>query len=152
MSKLLRIPAEIKVVSHQTQFVLKAFIHKEALQDWCLGLCLLNEGLIEFLIVSDVRSEKSFKLNLKTGPEKDPRARIHSKSHATAVDLTANGLKYLLHFSLRYYRDGVADVDHVNIEAIDADSERDAYLTVSVADSVPPVSPEEAQRRLTGRR
>jgi hypothetical protein len=102
-------------------------------------------------VVGDLSGEKVLKLRLRIKPEDDPKARISFKSDTSLVELTPMGLKYMQYFFLRYYRDGVAKVDHIDIEAIGIDSEiTDVYLTMRVGSSRPSVSPEEAKQRLRG--
>jgi hypothetical protein len=48
-------------------------------------------------------------------------------------------------FFLRYFRDGFAEVDHVDI---DDTANAGGYLTFVVSEFAPPVSPDEAKRRL----
>jgi len=151
MNKVLHIPIDIKLNRHPTQLGLSVFVHEEALQELCLGLCLLAEGLIELLVVGNLSGEKVLKLRLRIKAENDPKARISFESDTSLVELTPTGLKYMQYFFLRYYRDGVAEVDHIDIEAIGIDSEStDVYLTMRVGSSRPSVSPEEAKQRLRG--
>jgi hypothetical protein len=49
-------------------------------------------------------------------------------------------------YLLRYFRDDVAEVDHIDIEAIFQD--RDGYIIFKVGEYLPSVSGEEARRRL----
>jgi hypothetical protein len=151
MNRALRIPIEIKLNHYPAQLVLDVFVHEEALQELCLGLCLLSENLIESLVVSDERGEKVIKLRVGPKRENDPRARVSFKSNINLIELTRVSLGYMQHYFLRYYRDGVADVDSIDIQATDTDSERDdIYVTMRVANSRPSVSPEDAEKRLGG--
>lgn len=63
--------------------------------------------------------------------------------------LTRNNLDYVHQFFLKYYRDGVAEVDHLDLEAVDAETgHEEIYITFQVSESRPPLSPEEAKKRL----
>lgn len=151
MNKVLHIPIDIKLNRYPTQLGLNVFVHEEALQELCLALCLLGEGLIELLVVGDLRREKMLKLRLRGELEDNPKARISFDADTSLVELTPTGLKYMQHFFLKYYRDGVAEVDHIDIEAIGIDSEStDVYLTMRVGSARPSVSREEAKQRLGG--
>ena len=148
MNKLIRISVDIEFPNDPMQPVLKVLVKREAIRDFCLGLCLLQEALVDVLIVADVDSKKSLKLR-KMGIEDDPRAQVAIKQESAMVDLPATALKYLLYFFLRYYRDGVAEVDHVDLETVGLNMKHaSGYVTVKVDDFAAPVSPEEAARRL----
>ena len=150
MNKHLQLPIDIELVRHPGQTVLSLSFRREALRDWCLGLCLLKEGLIETLIVAEERG-KSKMIKFRATQETDRVTQVTFKPDFGQVEITRNQLGYLHRFFLKYYRDGVADVDHLDLEAINADTgEIDAYITFRVPDSRPPVSPEEVERRLRG--
>jgi hypothetical protein len=60
-------------------------------------------------------------------------------------------LEYIQAFFLKYYRDEVAEVDHVDLEAIDvATGKQGEYVTFRVPDSKPPLSAQEVKERLQG--
>ncbi len=68
-----------------------------------------------------------------------------------ALILNETELGYWLSYFLRYYGDGVADVDHIDVEATSiASIEGVVDVRVRVACSVQPLSPEEARRQLGG--
>jgi hypothetical protein len=64
MSKHLQLPVDIELVHHSGQTVLRLRFDREALRDWCLGLSLLNEGLIENLSVTGERRTKGVQVQL----------------------------------------------------------------------------------------
>ncbi|HLJ85253.1 MAG TPA: hypothetical protein VKZ53_00430 [Candidatus Angelobacter sp.] len=63
--------------------------------------------------------------------------------------MTRKNLGHVYYFFLKYYRDGLAEVDHLDLEAIDAETgSNEIYVTFNVSESKAPMTPEEAQRRL----
>jgi hypothetical protein len=151
MNKRLQLPIDIKLVHHPGQDALILSFRREALNDWCLGLCLLKEGLIETLAVTGERRKMSVEIGFGAKPEASRVVRATLRSDTSVVEITNNDLDRLQHFFLRYYRDGVADVDHLDIDAISAATgNRDVYITFRVPDSRPPVGPKEAKERLRG--
>lgn len=65
------------------------------------------------------------------------------------LSLSSVALEGLLGFFLKYYRDGMADVDHVDLEARAPEVEGGIVdVMVRVGRSAPPVSGEEARKRL----
>lgn|SRR5262249_33693701 len=151
MNKHLQLAVDIEVVRHPGQTVLRLMFHRESLPDWCLGLCLLSAGLISTLTITSKQQQKAVRLQLAGKPESRGLARVILKSEINQLDLTRTNLDYLQHFFLKYYRDGVADVDHIDLEAIDADAGHEKiYVTLKVPESKAPVSADEAERRLRG--
>ncbi len=150
MNKSLRLSVDIEFSNDPMQPVLKVLVKREAVRDFSLGLCLLQEALVDVLIVADVNSKKSLKLRLKMRNEDDQRSQMTVLQETATVDLPATALKYLLYFVLRYYRDGVAEVDHVDLETVGLDTRQvSGYMVVKVDDFAAAVSPEEAARRLS---
>lgn len=79
------------------------------------------------------------------------RAIAERTADRLTLTLSDTELGYWLLYFLRYYRDGVADVNHIDLEAAsNAPSGGVVDVRVRVARAVPPVSPEEARRRLGG--
>ena len=149
MNKHLQLPVDIELKHYPGQEVLLISFRREALRDWCLGLCLLQAGLIDTLVVTEERKKMTVKISFGTNPQINRIARATLRQDISQVELTRNGLDYLQHFFLTYYRDGAAEVGHLDLEAIDGDTGKKAiYITFLVSDSVPSVSPEEAERRL----
>jgi len=148
MNQNSRLPIDIAIVRHPGQKVLRLRFHRDALRDWCLGLCLLKEGLVEaFTVIEQGASGTKVKFLVEQRFSSKPRITFQAQS--SEVRLTGNNLDYLRQFFLRYYRDGVAEVDHLDLEASDAETGDDeVYVTFEVSESRPPLSPEEAKRRL----
>jgi len=150
MNKHLRLPLDIDLVRHPGQTVLRISLHREVLCEWCAGLSLLKEGLIEVLTVTE-QQKRGAKVQFLTEPKTGGTVRVRFKSDLSEVTLTRNNLEYLQHFFLKYYRDSVAEVDHLDLQAIDAETgNKEIYVTFRVPESTAPVTPEEARRRLEG--
>ena len=149
MNKHLQLPVDIELVHHSGQTVLRLRFHREALRDWCLGLTLLSDALIENLSVTGEHGRKGVQVQLGAKPDGVGPVRVSLKPDPMRVEITCNNMDYLQHFFLKYYRDGVAEVDHIDLQAIDMDSgEEGIYVTFQVPDARPSVSAGEAERRL----
>ena len=59
------------------------------------------------------------------------------------MNLTTSDLDFVRHFFLRFYRDGLAEVDHIDVQTGDG-----GYIIFCAELSVPPLSAEEAERLL----
>jgi hypothetical protein len=124
-----RLPIEIEIIRHRGQSVLRFQFHRDALRDWCLGLCLLKEGLVEAFTTIEQRARGS-KVKFVVGTHVGPKSQITLDAQSSEVVLTENNLDYVQHFFLKYYRDGVAEVDHLDLEAVDTKTEdSDIYIT-----------------------
>lgn len=147
MTKHLTLPMALDVVRHSGQTVFKVLLGAVALPDWCVGLCLLKEGLVEKLVCSEDRGKGKLALSVRT--LSNPRAKVRQSPGTDAVEvtITPTDLEYVLHFFLKTYRDGLAEVDHLDLQAV-AESGEDSYITFVAAEAVPPVSADEARRRL----
>lgn len=147
MKKNIKLPLHIKLVDHSDQIVLNVQFENKAISDWSLALCLLKEGLISALLVSD--EDAKHKLEIEIIKPAINRVKAHAifESAITRLKITANDLDYLLHFFLKYYRDDLAEVDHIDLEVLTA-SGKDASITFKVAKAMTPLSVEEAKKRL----
>jgi hypothetical protein len=101
-------------------------------------------------LVSEIllRSRKDFAMCLEQKSDYEENRLVRSHGFV-AIQLTATELERLVDFFLRYYRDGVVEVDHIDIEANEnVPGRMDAYVTIFVQDYRPSVSAEEAKRKL----
>jgi hypothetical protein len=114
-----------------------------------LGLCLLKEGLTEGLLVSEERGRKKLELQMVGSSDVRAKAEASFGTETTQLRIASSDLDYLLHFFLKYYRDGVAEVDHLDLQAMSENvEEEESYITFIVPESVLPVNEEEAKKRL----
>jgi len=105
--------------------------------------------LTETLIVSEDHGRKRLELQMVGTPGVNVRSQANLGPETTELRITPSDLDYLLHFFLKYYRDGVAEVDHLDLQVSSGTSgEPESYITFVVPDAVLPVSEEEARKRL----
>ena len=132
-----------EVIDGQT--VITLTLARNDIRDFCLCLCLLGENLVSEVLL---RLPNQLGICLEQKPAYKENRLVRNRSFTT-LQLTQIELERLVHFFLRYYRDGVAEVDHLDIEANENTPNRmDAYVTFVVPDYLPPVSAAEAKRRL----
>jgi hypothetical protein len=143
----LAIVFELREYPGQAVFYIR--LTNEAMLDWCLGLCLLQTRLVDTLLVKERGGKRGIEVQVLWTADRAARARADFKHEMSRLELTPIQLDSLTSFFLKYYRDGIAAVDHMDLEAIAVGTEsEDAYITLVVPDYAPPVSPEEAERRL----
>jgi hypothetical protein len=119
-----------------------------AMGQFCLALTLLELDLVSsvvfeaserhFLLVSVDRAiQPSVGSLVKWAPPK-----IHLK-------LSTNALQYWLAFALRYYRDGVGEVDHIDIDARPSPkADADTVLVFKVPSAKEALLPDQAKRQI----
>ncbi len=148
MKKSLKLSLRLKLVRHPGQTVLNIEFETITLADWCLGLCLLKEGLISVLLVHEEAAKGKIEIDLAGQTKHRARTKAIFESDATRVSVTSNDLDYLLHFFLKYYRDGVAEVDHLDLDVESQTNGHDSTITFKVPESLQPLSAGEAKKRL----
>jgi hypothetical protein len=57
-------------------------------------------------------------------------------------------LEAWIHFFLKYHRDGVGEVDHIDVDFSPKDSVQELVLVLHIPDVLPPIQEREARRRL----
>jgi len=144
MKKFLDLPLVVDSLTIEQQSFLEIHVTRALVKDWCLCLQLLQEGLIESFIFrhNSLESRRLVEFRLETVSQSN----VKEISNRIMISFTNRDLDCIRHFSLRYYRDGVAEVDHIDIET--SGDTYNGYITILVEESVPPVSPDEAKRRL----
>ena len=109
-------------------------------------LLLLQEGLVEALAIRYSGSQHRVRVTSATIEE---RAIAFWEDDLLRITVPGSELGYWLQFFLKYYRDDMAEVDHIDVEARNKrknGSVIDIVLKVSRAKA--PVNSDEARRRL----
>jgi hypothetical protein len=114
----------------------------DLLDRFCIGLCLLQEHLIDSLDLVDVKGKDLFRFQRSTGA-----VLVQFRPSKTIVAFDSVQLGYLKHFTLRAVRDGMAEVDHIDLE-LTRQTHEAVDFCIMYPSSAPPVSPEEVRRRL----
>lgn len=148
MKKHLTIPVDFALREYVGQSVFQIRLQRKALSDWCLGLCLLKSGLVEALAVTEELGSHTIEVQVLGMPDRAAKALADFTPATPQIKLPPIQLDYILSFFLKYFRDGVAQVDHIDVEAIATGTKsQDAYITVTVPDFAPPLSQDELSRR-----
>jgi hypothetical protein len=146
VKKFIKLPVRFELTRYPGQAVFYISLGIPAIREWCLGLALLKDGLIDALVVSEI--DDRYKIHLEIAISV-ARGKIHGNlnSGAVHIQLIPVDIAYLLAMCLKYYRDGYAEVDHVDIES-KLEVDENAYVTVKFADYASSLSSEEAKKRL----
>lgn len=149
MNKRLRLPSSIELKDYSGQKVLEIRVGRDSLWNWALGLLLVREGLVDTLTVTSERGNGAVEIRLDPTHRRTPAVLASLAEPFSRLEFSGVALDYLLHALLKYYRDGQAEVDHIDLQTALSDSDNeDAYVTFAFADSATPISAEEAKRRL----
>jgi hypothetical protein len=149
MRKRITLAVRIELVKYTGQTVLDIHVCKAALPDWCLGLCLLKEGLVDSLVVAENLGEKEIEIEVVRNSRERIKPEVDARPKGFHVLANIADVDYWLHFFLKYYRDGVAEAKHLDLEVVSLpDKEDGMYVTLEVDDAAPPVDAEETRRRL----
>ncbi|HST59118.1 MAG TPA: hypothetical protein VLK84_10525 [Longimicrobium sp.] len=110
---------------------------------WTLGICMLNESVVDMLSIHS--EDRSFKLHLeRCAGETTGSIVVTSGSSAVTVALSSTELDRWVYFFLSYLRDGHAPVDHIDV---DLDGSEPMTLVLHVPAEAAPVSPFRTSRR-----
>ena len=120
----------------------------EAIVPWTLALCMLSRSLAESVTLSGAKQQCVVRLDPDV--EAGDRAQFRWRGpDRLELDISPNELDFWEHFFLKYVRDGVAEVELIDLEATgDTGTEKKLFMMLKVPDAAPPVSAEEARRRL----
>lgn len=149
MQKSLTLPINIQVMEYVGQLSIVIDFGSSSVKEWCLGLVLLSEELIDSLSISN--DPKSFQIEFRKDSQRSSSVRIEGtyRDHNISLLLSDHELGYWLQFFLEYYRDGVSRVDHIDADISCPSCEGMRMdVTLKVANVLPPVSAEEARRIL----
>ena len=139
---------QMEVVTHEGQTTISVVCGLRAAGEVALRLVMLKEQIVNAVLLTSGRDRFSLSVTLlPTGSGQ--RSRVQHQGSQAALQVTSHDLEALLHFYLKYCRDGYAEVDHIDMQAQGGSTiEEDVYVTFIATESSPPVNSEAAKRRL----
>ena len=131
MTKLVKADLRVTSLTVSDQQGLKISVPPECTKDWLLCLHLLAEGLTETCTFLNINERTKLSIHLGS------RSRwiVEQRNAHYAMTLDPTSLDCLRAFFGRYYRDGFAEVDHVDLQP---DEPLGSYITISVHEYAPP--------------
>lgn len=106
---------------------LKVRLLARSFHQFCIGLCLLDKGLIDSLDLAGSDSDRVLRLQTV-----DRATSVQFIKNKIVLSLDGTELERWVHFTLRTVRDGVAEVDHLDVDARLGGGEADS-ITIVVA-------------------
>ena len=139
MNKNIQLAIEVNSRKVDGQSVMNVHVPPNCLEHWCFCLQLLHDELVDSCVVFAPAAQFKLESRCETSS-------THLKRNAIdVVCLSPQALDFLRSFFLKYFRDGFAEVDHLDIED---DLQHGGYLTFSVSEYSPPISVDEVRKRL----
>lgn len=136
VTKELEVDISFKNIEQQP--VCSIVVSKAVLSDWIAMLWMLLEEMGSVVIAGKTKSRCVISLGDTTSIIEDNRT--------LRITLSSTDLAFTGAYLLRFYRYGLAEVDHVDLEAISGDN--CGYITFKVEEFMAPVSEMEARHRL----
>ncbi len=119
--------ASVDVREFMEQLQIKVHLNRTIYFDLCMAFLLLKENLVDDI---GLRFDNFFILLRKT---------MHNHSKYEAVDfnrrsfkgcISIHGIDYALHYILKFYRDGIAESEHIDIDFLN-DAGKELTLTIA---------------------
>jgi len=155
MKHSMQLAYSIERRQYAQEHVLRILIGMASLRDWSLGLCLLHFQLLNE--VTFYNDQSSQRLRIKWAE----KSRLAQGEAAMVLEfesmeawIPCSSFEAAMYCYLRYFRDGAAEVDHLDIDTMNvvpATRDRSPSITsvMFVAENaIPSITPEEARRRL----
>lgn len=146
MSTTLSLPIREREVDSER--VIRVMIAAEMIPDFCLNLVLLERDLVRSVLLSPSEGTGGPRIELHKADDLEEglgRAIAQRSNGKLVVALSVRELGAWLAFFLRAYRDGEAEVDHLDIDIREASR---VSLVLETDRARDPVSAEEARRIL----
>jgi hypothetical protein len=113
---------------------------------WCLGLTLLDRDLVAEVVIQDASGE-SVLLQRDPTIKRGDQGVVQWNKPMPRLMLTPETLDGWLDFSLKYYRDAIANVSHIDSELLSQPPQDGGTDVIIVVPNVrPPLSREELDR------
>ena len=122
----------------------KLFIHKENLSRWCMNLCSLEKEVVKHIHIFDDSNKMLGMISMSSD-----NSNSFSNDSICKIKLSSSAIDYWLGFLLRYSRDGIAEVDHIDVDAgIEGEISQDRSIILMVDVFSNPMSSDEMNKLL----
>lgn len=140
MKRFINNTIDTRVTDWEVHVSLNILVSSSHIKDLTLCFQLLHEKLISSFVFA--KNNKCPHVEILCGPINDFQVIPHDSR--IKVTLCETTLDMLRHFTLCFYKDGAAAVDHIDIETPDGGD-----ITIQFTETGPPASEQEIRRRLS---
>jgi hypothetical protein len=149
MNRFLRFSDDFQSQEYPDHISATIRVDDSIIADWCFELCLLKEELTQSLTIVGADGRLSLRLQRQM-PKLGHRGTVRWKENVAELALADTELDMWLHFFLKYHRDKIGEVDHIDAEftPLSPADARELYLTLEVPLAAPPISEQELERML----
>lgn len=125
--KKVNIDSEITLKNFGNQWQLKLLLDQKVAVQLCMALVLLRERLTNVLGLKF----SNFLMVLKPSQDRYSYSNSESPQNGTFNgEISTDSIDYILHYVLKYYRDGFAEAEHIDIE-FSGSNGREFTLTIN---------------------
>jgi hypothetical protein len=145
MNRRVELPIALDDKKVAYQRVITIDLGAVSIGEWCLNLCLLKEGLVDAVTFA---GKGRLRIEVDHTIERARRARARSESGQVELFVHPEELDFWVSFFLKAYRDGMAEVGHIDVEAASIPDDEEIYVTFLAGKSAPPIPGDEARKIL----
>jgi hypothetical protein len=145
MKRRVELPIALDDRRISCQRVITIDLEAVPMDEWCLNLCLLKEGLVDAVTFA---GKGRLRIEVDQTIERARRARARSESDQVNLYVHPEELDFWVSFFLKAYRDGMAEAGHIDVEAASIPDNEEIYVTFLAGKSAPPMPGEEARKIL----
>ncbi|TJZ60056.1 hypothetical protein FAZ15_14320 [Sphingobacterium olei] len=125
--KQINIEAEISIKNFSEQIQLKLHLNQIVGVELCMSLFLLKENLINAI---GLKFRNFFILFKSSGDRFSYCESVALDNGVFKGQISNDSLDYILHYILKFYRDGIAEAEHVDIDFLNNNG-KELTLTIS---------------------
>jgi hypothetical protein len=143
------ISASIAHVTHASEDTVTARISHGVLVECCMSMCMLYFDIVQSVSLADRTSGLEIIISMRSAARKSARGTYRRSEKQMYVSVTSVELGYWVSFLLRYYRDGVAEVDHMDVDLLPSNQdEKRSTLIFRFEHAASPLPGDDLRRKL----
>ena len=144
-----RLPLDLEVIHLEDYIAMSITLDYDSATSLALELILLREGLAGFLAVPGKSKSDGLIVLMNPSLMHSERREVLDRPGWVGLEITPDELGYWVYFLLRYYRDLMPEVDHVDFDIPPQGGAAGVFLTIMIGD-VPAPEPSEEAKRILG--
>jgi hypothetical protein len=143
------LPVKVLASGHRPSIAI--LVPADAIEHWCLMLCLIEKRLIETVYIVAPQRRMDFQLQIDENCPTRSTTSVRWLSPTSAeLRVCRPELERWTDFYLKYYRNGFGEVDHIDVEFESPNGDRGLDVALIVPSMLRPRPADEALRRRLG--